>query len=137
MRELVLLIRINDAREQINGGFCKKLLALIDGGKLDLWQCGINDVVKAEQGKYHRGIEMPYSSAACNTPSAMESVEAKIAVAEQPFANSFRLSAQPMSIEEQPCGLSMTCGVSTCFFHHFGKAAQTKLVRQAVGALPR
>ena len=47
MRELVLLIRINDAREQINGGFCKKLLALIDGGKLDLWQCGINDVVKA------------------------------------------------------------------------------------------
>ena len=88
MRELVLRIRINDAREQINGGFCKKLLALIDGGKLNLWQCGINDVVKAEQG-----IEMPYSSAACNTPSAMESVEAKIAVAEQPFANSFRLSA--------------------------------------------
>ena len=39
------------------------------------------------------GIEMPYSSAACNTPSAMESVEAKIVVAEQPFANSFRLSA--------------------------------------------
>ena len=32
MRELVLRIRINDAREQINGGFCKKLLALIDGG---------------------------------------------------------------------------------------------------------
>ena len=23
----------------------------------------------------------------------------------------------------------------TCFFHHFGKAAQTKLVRQAVGAV--
>lgn len=92
MRELVLLIRINDAREQINGGFCKKLLALIDGGKLNLWQCGINDVVKAEQGNI-LGVEMPYSSAACNTPSAMESVEAKIAVAEQPFANSFRLSA--------------------------------------------
>ncbi len=31
-----LRIRINDAREQINGGFCKKLLALIDGGKLNL-----------------------------------------------------------------------------------------------------
>ena len=134
MRELVLRIRISDAREQINGGFCKKLLALIDGGKLNLWQCGINDVVKAEQGNILGDRDAVFvcclQYAERHGIGRGEDRSSGTAVCEQ-------LPAECTADVDRGATMRIVDDLrgDTCFFQCFGKAAQTKLVRQAVGAV--